>query len=365
MAERAGANTLRGGKRAYTAKILNDNWVEDRYHPDFDGVRPECSTTAAKQMDEATGVKHRKFGAKLTKKEAFDSTIDYSNTIGYDKKSYPETWESVTRSVHKHPATAKPTEFSTSFKLATNEMADDSKTEEYRRRWTKDSQATGTKYTSEANRAVKGTVAEKFMVSVTRRFAGVPKSVEDFKLRIIEKNGVIGIRTMGRLLKIMDTSGDGMLSRAEFKLGLSDYGLGFSEEEFFALWNYFDKDKSGFIDYGEFMSGIKGRMNETRAAVVGRAYEKLDSSGDGTVTTADLLTVYDTSFHPDVKAGRKTHEQVIRDFMAQWEKSGSVDGTVTFDEFASYYDDISAGIDDDEYFVFMVQQAWRLGDEKK
>ena len=55
MAERAGANTLRGGKRHYGGKTLNDNWVEDRYDPRFtEGVKQECKTTTAQQMEEGT-----------------------------------------------------------------------------------------------------------------------------------------------------------------------------------------------------------------------------------------------------------------------------------------------------------------------
>lgn len=40
-----GSNTLRGGKNKYRAATLNDNWVEDRYDPKFDGVRPSAATT--------------------------------------------------------------------------------------------------------------------------------------------------------------------------------------------------------------------------------------------------------------------------------------------------------------------------------
>jgi len=78
-----------------------------------------------------------------------------------------------------------------------------------------------TAYTSEANRAAKGTVAASFIPTVTRRFPGVPKSVEEFKIKIVERNGVTGVRRLSRLLKIMDNSGEGLLSRKEFKFGLA------------------------------------------------------------------------------------------------------------------------------------------------
>ena len=185
-------------------------------------------------------------------------------------------------------------------------------------------------YTSEANRAAAGTVNAKFSVRVTRKFPGVPKSVEEFKEKIIERAGVTGVRQLGRLLKIMDTSGEGLLSRKEFKFGLAvrtplamgdgavlllwsqpgacrlvhsaqDFGLTFTEEEFFSLWNYFDRDHSDFIDFGEFLRGVRGPMSARRTAVVSRAFEKLDRTGDGVVTIDDLRGVYDPSFHPEVR----------------------------------------------------------------
>ena len=187
-------------------------------------------------------------------------------------------------------------------------------------------------YTSEANRAAAGTVNAKFSVRVTRKFPGVPKSVEEFKEKIIERAGVTGVRQLGRLLKIMDTSGEGLLSRKEFKFGLAvrmalvmgasavlwlwpcshlgagrlflspqDFGLSFTEEEFFSLWNYFDRDHSDFIDFGEFLRGVRGPMSARRTAVVSRAFEKLDRTGDGVVTIDDLRGVYDPSFHPEVR----------------------------------------------------------------
>lgn len=361
---RGGSNTLRGGKRTYNATTLNDNWVEDRYDPRFPPVRPACATTTAQAELEATKTTTLRYGGQLTHKARFDDTIDYGNTIGYDKTAYPEKWESVTHSVHAPPVTAKPTEFSTSFKLPDNAYTSPGKAEEYRDAWTRSKRDMSGVYTSEANRAVKGTVNDRFNVSVTRKHPGVPKSVEEFRERIVAKGGVDGVVRLKRLLTVMDTSGDGVLSRKEFKFGLADFGLDFSEEEFFALWNYFDRDHSGFIDWNEFLTGLRGRMNERRQNVVAQAFQKLDRTGDGVVRVDDLRGVYDVSHHPAIKSGSKTPEQVLAAFLSQWE-SGRSDGKVTFEEWCQYYDDISATISSDEAFEAMMRSAWRLGDEKK
>jgi hypothetical protein len=47
------------------------------------------------------------------------------------------------------------------------------------------------------------------------------------------------------------------------------------------------------------------------------------------------------------------------DFMSQWDRTDA-DGIVTLDEFEDYYKEISASIDDDDYFELMIRNAWRM-----
>lgn len=46
-------------------------------------------------------------------------------------------------------------------------------------------------------------------------------------------------------------------------------------------------------------------------------------------------------------------------YMSLWDTQ-KADGIVTFDEFLDYYRDISASIDEDEYFAAMITSAWKL-----
>ena len=59
------------------------------------------------------------------------------------------------------------------------------------------------------------------------------------------------------------------------------------------------------------------------------AFRRVDSNGDGELTVADLVGHYDTSHHPDVIAGRKTSDQVLREFLDTFDDRGSMDGKVT------------------------------------
>ncbi len=103
----------------------------------------------------------------------------------------------------------------------------------------------------------------------------------------------------------------------------------------------------------------QGEMNDYRRRLVRMAYDKLDVNKDGLVKLDDIAQIYDASHHPEVINGKKTAMDVYREFMTQWDTQEK-DGIVTFDEFVDYYTDISASIDDDEYFQLMIKQAWKL-----
>ncbi len=104
------------------------------------------------------------------------------------------------------------------------------------------------------------------------------------------------------------------------------------------------------------MRAIRGSLNERRLALVHRAYGILDKDGSGQVTLKDIEMAYDVSFHPEFQSGRKTKEEIMREFMGCWE-THKKDGIVTIEEFEDYYKDLSASIDGDDYFELMIKNA--------
>ena len=83
---------------------------------------------------------------------------------------------------------------------------------------------------------------------------------------------------------------------------------------------------------------------------------------------------YNASNHPDVKSGKKTEDEVLLDFLETFEVHRSLsrgdkasakgDGKVSINEFMDYYSNVSASIDDDEYFNLMMTNAWNLDNKK-
>lgn len=107
-------------------------------------------------------------------------------------------------------------------------------------------------------------------------------------------------------------------------------------------------------------------MNQFRTNLVIKAFKKIDYNGDGVLDINDIKGKYDASKHPDVKSGKKTENEVLKEFLETFEMHHNVmhgtksDGMVTMEEFIEYYTNISANIDNDAYFDLMITNAWNL-----
>lgn len=164
----------------------------------------------------------------------------------------------------------------------------------------------------------------------------------------------------------MDDNHSLSLDRYEFAKGMTDFALGFSEGEIAQLFSYFDVNNNNLIEYDEFLRTIRGPMNANRKAIVQKAFAIMDKDGNGYLDYNDIKGVYNAKFHPDVKSGKKTEQQILQEFLETFEAAHNMrnndapDHIVTKDEFDEYYNNVSASIDRDDYFATMMNSAWNL-----
>eukprot|EP00947_MAST-08B_sp_MAST-8B-sp1_P005632 g5632.t1 len=183
--------------------------------------------------------------------------------------------------------------------------------------------------------------------------------IEKVKDAILDRGGSSGIQGLARQLKIMDDDGSKQLSKDELYYGLRDYGVDLKPRELKVVFAYFDRDRSGTISFDEFLRGIRGELNDRRLDFVHQAFDILDKTGDGEVTVEDLRDVYRVDMVPAVQEGKKTEDEALLEFMSQWDTVDK-DGIVTREEFEEYYANVSASIDDDDYFELMMRNAWHI-----
>ncbi|KAK1787424.1 hypothetical protein P4O66_002911 [Electrophorus voltai] len=158
----------------------------------------------------------------------------------------------------------------------------------------------------------------------------------------------------------MDDDNSRTLCFKEFMKGLNDYGVLMEKEEALALFQIFDRDGSGQIDFDEFLITLRPPMSNARKEVILQAFKKLDKTGDGVITIEDLRGVYNVKHHPKYQNGEWTEEQIFRKFLDSFDSPDDKDGQVTKEEFINYYSGVSASIDSDVYFILMMKTSWKL-----
>ena len=189
--------------------------------------------------------------------------------------------------------------------------------------------------------------------------SSVTATVDRLKAQLASR-GAKGIIGLGRKFRIMDDDSSGSLNISEFKKAMNECALSLSEQEIAALFKYFDLDKSGSIDFEEFLGGVRGAMNPRRLGFVSQAFDILDKDGNGFVEPSDIVSAYDAKKHPDVISGKKTSDEVLREFLDTFDVGGEKDGKVTRNEFENYYKNVSASVDNDDYFELMMRNAWHI-----
>ena len=170
-----------------------------------------------------------------------------------------------------------------------------------------------------------------------------------------------GIVKFAETLRMMDGHGTYKLNITQFTKAINDHRLGLNEAEIATIFEEFHTDLTGVINHEAFLRGLRCQMNLKRKTAVHAAFQQFDSNSRGEARIEDLrLSGYNAAHHPDVINRKKTERQVMMDMLTKLE-GGSRDGRVTEEEFVDYYASfVSPLVDNDDRFVALVRNAWRL-----
>lgn len=181
-----------------------------------------------------------------------------------------------------------------------------------------------------------------------------------FKLQIQQRGGT-GIRGLRRIFNHADFNGNKTLDIQEFEQALNGFGIFVKKVELQALMKYYDINQDGNITYEEFLNGLKDPLTPRREAMVKKAFAMMDKSGDGYLSIQDIEGIYDVSKNPEFLEGRKTKDEILNDFLANFEGArGDRDGKITWKEFYDYYSDLSMSLPSEQYFVEMMESTWQI-----
>lgn len=166
-----------------------------------------------------------------------------------------------------------------------------------------------------------------------------------------------GYQGYGRKFRIADTDRDNKLDRQEFHRLLELQGVEYTDLEEEVLWNQFDRENLGQVDFPAFLLTLRGGMNYLRKHLVDTVFDKFDMDHNGTVDIYDVRC----HFKPYATGSTTTTSEyeVYKEFLIGFGDSNR-DGRVTKDEFRTYYDGISSFMDKDSYFELMIRNSWHI-----
>lgn len=73
----------------------------------------------------------------------------------------------------------------------------------------------------------------------------------------LKNRGARGIVGLSRKFRILDDDNTKTLSMSEFKKGIKECSLQLTDLQLNELFSFFDKDRSGTVDYEEFLQGVR------------------------------------------------------------------------------------------------------------
>jgi hypothetical protein len=89
----------------------------------------------------------------------------------------------------------------------------------------------------------------------------------------------------------------------------------------------------------------------------------MDSSGKNLITPQELINNFNAAKHPDVSAGVRAADVILKEFLDTFDVGGVEPGMITREEFVTYYHNLITSINDDDYIELVIRRTWNLGED--
>ena len=181
------------------------------------------------------------------------------------------------------------------------------------------------------------------------------------------KRGLRGIISLESNFRSMDLDNSQTIDYDQFCKLSNDFRFNLTNEESQQIFQMFDTEQNGRINYDEFVRQVRGEISEKRRKLVESVFEFLNKNNSEEISISDLNQMYKAKNHPDTLSGKKNEEETLQEFLDTFQGNHSYlngdddqEGIVTIDEFIDYYESVSSLIKKYKDFEKLLTYVWGL-----
>jgi len=140
-----------------------------------------------------------------------------------------------------------------------------------------------------------------------------------------------------------------------------------NDNELKKIFEFFDKDNIGYINYDDLFKNLVGFMGRARQNIVRRLYDSLNKDQNGNIFSMDLKICFNASKYNDIFGSNKTKEELYYDFNDNFEiflnyrnklYNEDMSTKISYNDFLRFFGQISMYINNDETFEKYINSCW-------
>ena len=182
--------------------------------------------------------------------------------------------------------------------------------------------------------------------------------MDRIRSRIVQK-GIIGVKKVSNLLLSIEKKSTDLIDiKTDLPKLINDLGIIVNKTELIELGRLLDQNKTGKISFIDFALQIAPPMNEIRTMWIKKAFDKIDLKNEGRVKNEILSNLFNPDPNETIKIGKISAKDIFKNLIETYDND--FDGFISREDFNDIYREISPSIKDDEEFINLIKNTWKI-----
>ena len=147
------------------------------------------------------------------------------------------------------------------------------------------------------------------------------------------------------------------------KLNINNFKI----EEIRKIFEIFDNNNLGYIDYDNFFNNLVGHMGRERETIVRKIYDGIKKDQNGNIFVVDFKKIFNGGNYNEIFGGEKTKEYIYYEFIDNLDiflnyrnklYNRNLSNILSYDDFLRFFNQISMYINNDDDFEKYINSCW-------